>query len=264
MIPLKFHLFWAGKSISYLRYLTFKTLRHFHPDSEISLYISRGYNKDVHRWGGEKQDFEGNAAKDYTDKIRDLKVKITEVEHFMNPNYCPIFQADLYRFWALYNEGGFYLDTDQIIMRCFDSLPLDKEFIYSRYQECQCGDYLPTGVLGMEKDSKIGKVAMHIVPQVYNLNDYNSSGPWAMKAIIQNADFSKSFNAPSNYFYPVNSSKFVDTIFNGTATILEESMALHWYGGHPLSQEFNKIYTEEFAKDSNDTVSRKIRELNLL
>lgn len=264
MIPLNFYLFWAGKSISYLRYLTFKTLRNCHPNSNITLYISRGFNKNIHRWGREKQDFEIENDNDYTQNIKDLGVKVIELEYFSSPNYCAIYQADLYRFWVLYNEGGFYLDCDQIILKSFDNIPLDKEFIYSRYIEPQCGDYLPTGVLGMKKGSDIGKIAMKIVPKAYSPYNYNSSGPFAMREIIKYVNTDNSFNAPKEYFYPVYSSKDVDKIYNGEFEIPEESYAIHWYAGHPLSQEFNKKYTEEFARNSDDTISKYLRENNLI
>ncbi len=264
MIPLNFYLFWAGKNISYLRYLTFKTLRNSNPNSNITLYVSRGFNKDIHKWSVERQDFEIESSIDYLKHIKDLDVKVIELEYFSSPNYCAIYQADLYRFWVLHNEGGFYLDCDQIILKSFEDLPLDKEFIYSRYIEPQCGDYLPTGVLGMSKGSNIGKIAMKIVPKIYSPYNYNSSGPFAMREIIKNIDLSNSFNAPQEYFYPVHSSKDVDKIYNGEFRITDKSYAIHWYAGHPLSQEFNKSYTEEFSKGSNDTISKYLRENNLI
>ena len=58
MIPLRFGLFWAGDTLSYLRYLTFKSLRHYHPDAKIQLYLTKEYNKDKHHWSCEGQDFE--------------------------------------------------------------------------------------------------------------------------------------------------------------------------------------------------------------
>ena len=60
MIDLKFGLFWHGEEISYLRYITFVTLRHFHPDCEIELYIPKNYSKENLEWREEKQDFQSN------------------------------------------------------------------------------------------------------------------------------------------------------------------------------------------------------------
>jgi len=265
MIDLRFGLFWCGGKISYLRYLTFKSLRKFHPDSQIDLYVSKNGNKSIHNWGAEQQDFEKDESqKDYLDDIRELDVNVHEIEYFGHPNYCPIYQADLFRWWWLYYFGGFYLDTDQIILKSFEDLPLDNEFIYSRYQEPQCGDYLPTGVLGLQKGSDIGKIAMDNVPASYSPDNYNSSGPFFMRSLIININKDDAFNAPSDYFYPVASSSEVDKIYKGDFINLDESYCKHWYGGHPLSQKFNKNYTEEFAQKSDDTISVFLRKYGII
>ena len=96
MIDLKFGLFWSGAPLSYLRYLTFKTLRHYHPDSEIELYVSEEYVKEGFSWNIEKQDFlyEGE-NKDYMDQLGDLNVKIIKTEQFSK--YPPNFASDFFR-----------------------------------------------------------------------------------------------------------------------------------------------------------------------
>lgn len=259
MIPLNFYLFWAGAKLSYLRYLTFKTLRHFHPESEIVLYTASEYNKSVHSWGSEKQDFESdNGQIDYIDELPKINVDIKRIK-YVYKDACPVFQSDLARWIMLKENGGFYLDTDQIILKSFSTLPLDKEFIYCRYNEVQCGDYLPTGVLGLEKESPIADMALEEVAKGYSPNNYNSSGPFMMRSLIKKIDLSRSFKAPFHYFYPINSSKDVGRIYDGRVVDNLGAYSLHWFGGHPLSQEFNKKYTEDFAKTSKDFISMSIR-----
>jgi len=76
MIPLKFGLFWSGSKMSYLRYLTFLTLRHHHKDAEIELYISNRSKKDGFIWRDEEQDFQTYNGDCYLDKLKELNVKI--------------------------------------------------------------------------------------------------------------------------------------------------------------------------------------------
>lgn len=262
MINLDFRLFWCGGAISYLRYLTFKTLRHFHPHSTIELFVSKKYNPHIHAWDAEKQDFENNKKNDYLDSIRGLDVKIIEMDYFGSPSFCPILQADLARFWFLYNFGGFYLDTDQIILQSFESLPLDYDLIYSQFANADRAQYSPTGVLGCCKNSDVAKAMMSLVPKGYSSNIYNSSGPFIWEYMIQSSKFSNAFNAPPEYFYPIDCSRDVGNIYDGSFVIPKESLALHWYAGHPLSQEFNQKYTEDFAKQSNDSISCFIRSIS--
>jgi hypothetical protein len=267
MIPLNFGLFWAGETLSYLRYLTFKTLRYHHPHAKIKLYYVKEYNKEAHKWNGEAQDFEKKLdIKNYLGELSKLDVETVNVKYVGSPDLPPNVQSDIFRWLWLRDSKNysFYLDVDQIILRSFDTLPLDNEFIYSRYNEIQCGDYLPCGVIFIEEGSKIPDIAIKCVLERYNPYDYNSSGPWAMRNIINKIDLSRAFNAPYNYFYPINSSSLVDHIYSGRYIPNNESYAIHWYGGHPKSQEFNIKYTEEFARNGSDSISKYIREKNLI
>jgi hypothetical protein len=264
MIPLSFCLFWAGDTLSYLRYLTFKTLRCHHPEAKIKLYLTKEFNNSSHNWANESQDFEKKLdIKNYLNKLDDINVEVIKVKYIGKPDLCGILQADIAR-WLMLKEGGFYLDTDQIILKSFDTLPLNNEFIYSRYNEVQCGDYLPTGVIGLENDSKIPDIAVKEVLESYSPMNYNSSGPFMMRKLINKIDLSRAFNTPYEYFYPINTSSRVGDIYTGRYIPNNESYALHWYGGHKMSQLFNMNYSEEMARTSGDSISKIIRELKLI
>lgn len=259
MIDLNFGLFWAGSNLSYLRYLTFKSLRHFHPHSRIQLYKATQFERGRHRWNREKQEFENPQAiqTDYTHKLKALGVEIITFDFFAQ--YPPNYQSDFFRWWYLYNHGGFYLDTDQIILKSFDKLPLDNRMIYSSY-----GGYDPVGVIGAErKDGNIKKI-MNALPKHYNPNDYNSLGPWMMRDMLKKLNLDRCFNAPQRYFYPIPISDYMVKAFRGEFEIPNKSFALHWFGGHPNSQKFNASYTKQFAMKSNDTISVFLRENNIL
>lgn len=266
MIPLNFGLFWSGSKLSYLRYLTFKSLRHFHPIAQIRLYMSTKCNKKGYKWYREKQDFENDKfEKDYIEELPKLNVEIIKIDMF--GQYAPNYQSDLCRYFMLNRDSGFYLDTDQIILKSFETLPLDKDFIYSHYYNPQInGEYYPVGVLGACKDSKLIRHIMDLLPKYHNSGDYNSLGPNAISNILgPNPHLLKnSFNAPSRYFYPISNSDEVYKAYQGRFKIPEDSYAIHWFGGHELSQGFNKKYTEEFAQKSNDTISVFLRDRKII
>jgi|GEM_PF-2271219 len=257
MIPLKFGLFWSGTELSYLRFLTFVSLRKHHPDAEIELYLSKQSAKDI-KWGVEKQDFqrEGRLFTDYIPALSKLGVKVVESNLF--PTYAPNYQSDLFRWWWLYNNGGYYLDTDQIILRPFYSLP-DVDFIYSIYRAQSCGIYAPVGVIGAKKYCPVVKQIMNEMMDCYDPKDYNSLGPFMFRDL-----FSKHreewesenvlFNAPPNYFYPIPESYLINKVYEDVIHITQESYALHWYGGHPQSQRFNEFYDCNSCKAGRNTI----------
>lgn len=240
-----------------------KTLRHFHPDSLIHLYVSKTSKKDGYVWGREKQDFETQDIQvDYIERLKDIGITVVQADLF--PQYTPNFQADFFRWWYLKNNGGFYMDTDQIILKSFNSLPLNHDLIYSRYANPQCGMYTPVGVIGANKESKIVDYVTKNITKYFDPNNYNSIGPFMFIDVIKKVDMKNTFNAPSSYFYPAFHSDLVPLIYNGQLKITDDSYALHLFLGHPTSQAFNKKYTEEFAKTSNDTVSRFLREKKII
>ena len=265
MISLKFVLWWSGGRLSYLRYLTFKTLRHFHPEAPILLMVGDSFKKDGYNWNVEKQDFETpeDIQKNYIDELKHLNVEIKHVNIF--PQYLPNFQSDLLRWHWLKSNSGFYLDTDQIILKSFENLPLDSDFIYSGYEAKSCGYYTPVGVLGSNGNVEIVNFIHANITRFIDNNVYNSGGPFMFREIIKHKKWKdEMFNAPSNYFYPIPDSYMVGDIYDGKLKMTEDSFALHWFGGHRKSQAFNKKYDENFARNSNDTISCFLREKGIV
>jgi hypothetical protein len=237
-----------------------------HPDAEIELYVANKSTKDV-RWGIEKQDFqEDYERQDFLEGMNDIGVKVIEADLF--PTYAPNYQSDLFRWWWLYNNGGFYLDTDQIILRSFKALPLEADLIYSIYKAQSCGIYSPVGVIGAKKGCPVVKQIMDEMANLYNPKDYNSLGPFMFRDLFfkHREKWEKEnlmFNAPPNFFYPVPESYLVNSIYESNIHMAQESFALHWFGAHPKSQEFNKEFTLKYAYEKHDnTISNLAKPLN--
>lgn len=263
MIPLNFGSFWSGAPLSYLRYLTFKTLRHFHPHSRIQLFTSKKYRSDIIA-GNADQEYMNpkQVTKDYLPKLKDLCVEIVPAP--VPGDYFPFQQADYYR-WAFLNfTGGIYLDPDQVILKSFSSLPLKNyDFIYSYYSVNSVyvtnGMFCPIGVLGSSANSNISATMFSFAPKYHKTNHYDAMGVLMMEDMIKKMDMSKSFNAPSHYFYPAPICDYMTGVYDGSMELFNDSYAIHWYGGCDLSHDFNLKYTEEFAKTSNDTISKWLR-----
>ena len=268
MIPLNFGSFWVGAPLSYLRYLTFKTLRHFHPHSRIQLFTSKKFRKDIVSGNAEQEYANPQCiAKDYMPRLKELGVEIVPVP--IPPNYFPFQQADYYRWWFLKNPGGIYLDPDQIVLKSFTSLPLkNHEFLYSSYSVnspyAPSGSFSPIGVLGSALNSRIASTIFSFAPKYYSESCYDSMGVLMMADMIKKLDMSKAFNAPSHYFYPAPICDYMKGVYDGSMELSKDTYSVHWYGGCAPSFEFNKNYTEEFAKQSNDTISKWLRKNRMI
>jgi hypothetical protein len=270
MIPLKFGLFWSGTNLSFLRFLTFVSLRKHHPNAEIELWVSSKSNSAT-KWKGETQDFQRERESSdssypicYISELEALDIKVIKKDLF--PTYAPNYQSDFFRWWWLYNNGGFYLDTDQIILKPFNDLLGAGDFIYSMYGAISCGIYSPVGVIGSKKHNHLIKEIMFELPNCYDANNYNSLGPFMFREIFNKnserwAKKCKLFNAPPSYFYPFAESRLIKNAYNSNIHLTGESYALHWFGGHNTSQEFNKSFTEQSLFENEDTISLLSRPL---
>lgn len=107
------------------------------------------------------------------------------------------FVADYVRFYALYNYGGVYLDTDIEIVKNLTPL-LDNEF-FSGSEDCE-GQYVSAGVVG----SVSGHIYLEQVLNYYdNLKKYETS-PAILTKIFNNNKFSNISIYSHEYFYPYN------------------------------------------------------------
>lgn len=265
MIPHLFHLFWSGRELSYLRYLTLKTLRHWHSNWKIWLWTTEKWSSM--KWDFPQQDFQKVGSRlNYMKDALSLVDKV--VPYDKHPDVAPNFQSDFMRWDALLEHGGFYLDMDQIVCGRFDTL-CNNDFVYSEYSGRYY--YVPVGVMGAKPQSLCVKHWRDQVAKSYNPKDYCCLGPTAAARILGELkkngllNKEKALNTGSALFYPIGFSDDVGRIYGRLGfTIPKSSKAMHWFGGHPQSQAFNASYPPERAEYGTDAISRYIRELGLV
>lgn len=153
------------------------------------------------------------------------------------------FVADYVRFYALYTEGGIYLDTDMLLIKPIDDL-LDNKMFIGR----ENAHFSSWGIIGMEKGNELCKTCMTFyettlfnpqnlvdlaIPQVVTpiLDKYN---------FVHKDETMKLNNGlvvyQSSYFYPVryNDTFNIDDLFyppyGGFVTPTNPTYGIHlWY-----------------------------------
>ena len=266
-ILLNFGSWWSGAKLSYLRYLTFKSLRHFHPHSRIQLFTNKKFNKKGNAGITDLEFLTNSTQLDYMPKLKELGVEIVDTN--FGPKLFCYQQADMYRWIYLRDQGGIYLDPDQIILKSFKSLPLDKyDFMYSSYNVnsiyAPSGKFSPIGVLGGNNKAKIIQYVLSNILNYSKEGNYDALGVLMMDDVIKKLDMSSYFNAPSHYFYPAPIGDYMNEIYSGAMKLGGESYSTHWFGGTTPSQDFNRKYTEEFSKVSKDSISVFLREKKII
>ncbi len=111
--------------------------------------------------------------------------------------------SDYVRFYALYKEGGIYLDVDMEVIKSFDPLLNNKMFLGAESKR-----HIGVSIIGAEKNHQFIE---KFLKYLENLKFYKAL-PWILEMYIKenygsNENFSKSENItiyPPEYFYPYN------------------------------------------------------------
>jgi len=263
MIPKIAYFFWGdGTPFSFLRLLTLRSFRKFHPGWKMVLYKSEK-QEGFRTWSTrDRQDFMSkDDVSDFSSEWDGLGIEIRSYSN--GKRVAPNFVSDFFR-WDVLRGGGWYLDVDQIVCRPFDDLG-GYDFVYG----CRSMPYV--GVLGASKESLLPEIAFSEIDTHFDANDYCCIGPQFFiylnercSKFVDQKSKEKVYRTENEAFYPISSSDDVVRIHSGEFQIPDTSYAVHWFGGHPESQKFNRGYTPEFAASSNDTISRFAKDNDLL
>lgn len=124
MIPKIIHYCWFGKGkMSPLALKCIKSWKKILPDYEIKEWNEDNFNLDLYPYTREAYD---------------------------NKKYA--FVTDVVRLYALYTEGGIYMDTDVEVLK-----PLDKFLQNTAFSGFEDDFNIPTGIMGSEKGGKWAK-----------------------------------------------------------------------------------------------------------
>ena len=210
MIPKIIHYCWfGGKELPELAKKCLASWKKYCPDYEIKCWNESNFDINSNRY-----------------------VK----EAYENKKYA--FVTDYVRLYALYNEGGIYVDTDLEIIKPLDEFLKDRAF--SGFEN---GEFVPTGIMASEKNLPIIKELMDyytgrgFVKEDGTLdtttNTETITGIFIKKGLKLNNqhqvidDFSM---YPADYFCPIDSKTKQKNITTNTYTI-------HWFASSWIPTE---------------------------
>ncbi len=167
MIPKKIHYCWfGGHDLPPLQKACIKTWKKYLPDYEFI------------RWD------ESNCPQN----------RFIE-HHLKEKNWA--FVSDFVRLYALYNEGGIYLDTDFEVLKSFDDLLKNQAFVAYESET-----YITNGICGGVEGHKFYKDCMNYMLDRFDKQlDYDVS-PVVTTNVLNTGNYGDIKIYPSSYFYP--------------------------------------------------------------
>jgi hypothetical protein len=173
------------------------------------------------------------------------------------------FVTDYVRLFALYTEGGVYMDTDVEILKNIDQFLNTPAFSGFETDDC-----IPTGIIGAEKNSLWAKEQLDYY---CNISFIKSNGAYNLKTNVQIITENMSilgfipnnkFQIINNYFYIYPKDFFCPKSHEtGIVTITENTYCIHHFSGSWLKIS---IFEKKMTKIFGDINGNRIIKLSRL
>lgn len=179
------HFFWCGERMSWLRYSLLATFKRLNPDWQVLLHTSNVVSTEETYRDKYYQDFLTYNGPDWLPKVPDLGIEIKEhkIGFGLDETLGPVFKADISRWQILWQEGGFYSDTDILYTR-----PMS---VYMSEKERKATDlvvflepYVLIGFLAASKENQFFKDVFKMSCKLIDPAVYESAGSLSIRETI--------------------------------------------------------------------------------
>jgi mannosyltransferase OCH1-like enzyme len=176
----------------------------------------------------------------------DYEFKIWNEDNF-NVNFCEFskeaymlgkyaFVSDVARLYALFHEGGIYLDTDILLIKCLDKL-LDLKVFLGFESE----DIINAAVIGAEKENPyIGRILSFYETKTFRL-DSKLTIPQVIASVQATNEVTF---LPNHVFYPL---PFEFKHYDYREFIKKETLAVHLWN-HSWKDKYSYLRENKFFK----------------
>lgn len=260
--------FWGGGPLSWMRYLSFWSFRKQNPDWEIRLFVAPACKNQATWEGHEVADFQSPVGRDYLTKLPALGVKI---EGWNPPadfaNAAPSHMADLCRWGALSQFGGWFADTD--------FLWLDPMSLCLQHYEGQdvafpvCRDRLAVGMIGAKARTKFTGELYIAARNTADFRRFASAGSENLARMIgcdpiytEQRTIQRAIKAKwpdVSFWFPHHAAFYTwnwydaPRIFVQDDPALNYTVGLHWTGSTRAAQRANRLYDETNFRQYRNT-----------
>ena len=202
-----------------------------------------------------------------------IKIKTVDFsKSFIGPDAPEAHKSDLLTWKVLSTTGGLWCDMDILFTSPLNNSSLNQnskiDTIVSYDMDDARGLFVaPIGFLGSSVNNLYFKKILLESTKNYNRELYQSIGTACVVKVAKNFENAKKnfpnlnmFNLDPESVYHLHFKKIKD-IFLNNVQMRKESFGIHWYGGHPLSQEYNKKINHKNYHEFNNTICKYIAEV---
>lgn len=281
-IPQVAHFYWGGATLSYLRFLTVKTFQRFNPGWRARFYCPKVPYSGKNPWGngvgGDKDLLGANlSCKDYfgeVGKLPNTEVVQVDFETLGIGDVPDVYRSDLLRLKVLGEDGGLYSDMDIIYFR-----PMEGAYFNSSEQS---GTNTVISFHPTRREYSIGflmsgnnnplfqslyRQGIDAISACSSPTDYQRLGVKMWQGSFADPDAMigkfpslKIHNIEMELTYAIDYVR-IGAIYEGNVEYrTPKTIALHWYGGHPLGKKWENNIQEGTVKNFNTTLANTIKD----
>lgn len=282
-IPKIANFYWGSENMSFMRYLTIKSFKKYNPDWSIHLYVPKSLSKNktwekVDQWHQQDSSDSQQIEDYYKLLLEEEAVKVIPVDFSNTPlgnESSEAHKSDYLRWNILYQNGGLWSDMDILYFKSMKDIRQNKNPSSRDLDSIVCYDHrhnnLPAiGFLLTAKGNEFYKQMSIKSRKHYDPLNYECIGSRLFSSISENLVSmnnkfkikNDNFNVNEVYKYDF---KNLDSLFQEDkfAELVDDSIGVHWYGGHPLSQEYNRSLTSENYVKLDNTLKTIINKILL-
>lgn len=273
-LPKTVYFYWGSEKMSFLRFMSFKSFRHHHPDWRMVLVRRQEpLPRKSYRWS-ESQDFMYRRLRDYSGRLATLDIEVEALEseypEIAARGLSDVHTSDLLSWFILARKGGVVSDTDIIYTATFDyERFMDTEFGMVCFENLPKAGYMPVSFM----ISQPNEIHERIYQQALESIDdqvYESAGTPAIERavgsfeeIVRAFPRTKVVRLPSRIVFPFSEAHPFESYramaFEQDLTLHPDTIGIHWYAGAPGHQKINRAYRERSYEKFHCTVSRAIQ-----
>lgn len=255
------HMFWTGGPMSYLRFLTIATFRKQNPEWAIHLHVGK-YPCKRPEYPEPPHSVIYHGLMDWLPAAKRLATHVREwdlEEIGFKRNAWASFKADYLRWHLLADEGGFWTDMDVVYF-----MPLDESHFEGQDFAITMDDfaYYIAYIYAQPKSKRAGEI-LQMASEAYNPKEYQSIGAamlqraWPDRRVFTGKAGIRAI--PPVVQLPVMWHKLPLLYKTDWDVPTENSVGVHWFGGHALSTVWENLLTPATLEYYNVALTRVIK-----
>lgn len=260
-LPKILHLYWGkNQPLSYFRYLTVISFVKYNPEWTVKLWTPSKVSSVASTWATGEQSV-GYNGYDYMNELKDYIHEIDMSTIGIPDNIPEVHKSDLLRWYLLAYYGGIWSDFDILYIApmphdvietwdgpglCYYELPFNN---IPNHKFHAIGFLASAGISGKQFFFELFKLGISKIPQV----DYQAFGaPLIEKEHLPawEASGHPFFFIDKNMVYPYTDGH---RYFTTNELHIQNSIGLHWYGGHPeIGKHVSSITMDNIIEKSHE------------